>query len=122
MTEKIVQRYSVGLPKDKFVKAGDYVTLSPHHCMTHDNSWPVALKFMSTGASKIHNNRQVVMTLDHDVQNKSEQNLKKYRQIEEFAEKQNVDFYPAGWGIGHQIMYAKIAPRYGTQEAKNRQG
>ncbi|TVY68883.1 Homoaconitase [Lachnellula suecica] len=104
LTEKIVQRYSLGLPKDKFVKAGDYVTLSPHHCMTHDNSWPVALKFMSIGASKIHDPSQIVMTLDHDVQNKSESNLKKYRQIEEFAQKQGVDFYPAGRGIGHQIM------------------
>lgn len=72
--------------------------------MTHDNSWPVALKFMSIGASKIHDNRQVVMTLDHDVQNKSESNLKKYRQIEEFAKTHGVDFYPAGRGIGHQIM------------------
>lgn len=72
--------------------------------MTHDNSWPVALKFMSIGASKIHDPKQVVMTLDHDVQNTSESNLKKYRQIEEFAEKQGVDFYPAGRGIGHQIM------------------
>lgn len=72
--------------------------------MTHDNSWPVALKFMSIGASKIHDPSQIVMTLDHDVQNKSEGNLKKYRQIEEFAKKQGVDFYPAGRGIGHQIM------------------
>ena len=86
------------------VKSGDYVTLSPFHCMTHDNSWPVALKFMSIGASKIHDPKQIVMTLDHDVQNKSETNLKKYRQIEEFAKKQGVDFYPAGRGIGHQIM------------------
>ncbi|KAI6398699.1 mitochondrial Homoaconitase [Pyricularia oryzae] len=104
LTEKIVQRYSVGLAPGKKVKSGDYVTLSPHHCMTHDNSWPVALKFMSIGASKIHDNRQVVMTLDHDVQNKSESNLKKYRQIEEFAKTHGVDFYPAGRGIGHQIM------------------
>lgn len=104
LTEKIVQRYSLGLAKDKAVKSGDYVTLSPHHCMTHDNSWPVALKFMSIGASKIHDNKQVVMTLDHDVQNKSETNLKKYAQIEEFAKQQGVDFYPAGRGIGHQIM------------------
>jgi homoaconitate hydratase len=72
--------------------------------MTHDNSWPVATKFMSIGASKIHDNKQIVMTLDHDVQNKSEGNLKKYRQIEEFAKKHGVDFYPAGRGIGHQIM------------------
>ena len=72
--------------------------------MTHDNSWPVAMKFMSIGASKIHDNEQIVMTLDHDVQNKSEANLKKYRQIEEFAKKHDVVFYPAGRGIGHQIM------------------
>lgn len=98
LTEKIVQRYSRGLAKGKYVKSGDYVTLSPHHCMTHDNSWPVATKFMSMGSSKIHNPRQIVMTLDHDVQNKSEANLKKYRNIEEFAEKQGVDFYPAGRG------------------------
>ncbi|KAI1391260.1 uncharacterized protein F4822DRAFT_179881 [Hypoxylon trugodes] len=104
LTEKIVQRYSLGLAPGKKVKAGDYVTLSPHHCMTHDNSWPVALKFMSIGASKIHDNKQIVMTLDHDVQNKSETNLKKYQQIENFARQHGVDFYPAGRGIGHQIM------------------
>ncbi|KAI4188351.1 MAG: hypothetical protein LQ346_005328 [Caloplaca aetnensis] len=44
------------------------------------------------------------MTLDHDVQNKNETNLKKYQQIEEFAKQQGVAFYPAGRGIGHQIM------------------
>jgi homoaconitate hydratase len=72
--------------------------------MTHDNSWPVALKFMSIGATKLQDPKQIVMTLDHDVQNRSEKNLTKYRQIEEFAKKQGVDFYPAGRGIGHQIM------------------
>ena len=61
LTEKIVQRYSLGLAPGKTVKAGDYVTLSPHHCMTHDNSWPVALKFMSIGATKIHDPKQIVM-------------------------------------------------------------
>lgn len=104
LTEKIVQRYSHGLAKDKVVRSGDFVTISPHRCMTHDNSWPVALKFMSMGASRIYNPRQVVMTLDHDIQNKSETNLKKYRQIEDFARRHGVDFYPAGRGIGHQIM------------------
>ncbi|RMD43511.1 hypothetical protein DV735_g1649, partial [Chaetothyriales sp. CBS 134920] len=104
LTEKIVQKYAVGLPKDKFVKSGDYVTISPHHCMTHDNSWPVALKFMSIGATKVKDPRQIVLTLDHDVQNKTEKNLTKYRQIEEFAKKHGSDFYPAGRGIGHQIM------------------
>lgn len=104
LTEKIVQRYAIGLADGKYVKAGDYVTLQPHKCMTHDNSWPVATKFMSIGATKIHNPDQIVMTLDHDVQNKSESNLRKYRNVEDFAKQQGVDFYPAGRGIGHQIM------------------
>jgi homoaconitate hydratase len=76
LIEKIVQRYSVGLPSGKKVRAGDYVSISPAQCMTHDNSWPVVTKFTSIGATKIYNKRQVVMTLDHDVQNKSESNLK----------------------------------------------
>lgn len=104
LTEIIVQRYAVGLPVGKAVRSGDYVSIKPHHCMTHDNSWPVAQKFFSIGATGIHDNRQVVMTLDHDVQNDSDANLRKYRNIEALATKQGVDFYPAGRGIGHQIM------------------
>jgi homoaconitate hydratase len=45
-----------------------------------------------------------VFTLDHDVQNKSNKNLAKYATIEAFARKHDVDFYPAGRGIGHQIL------------------
>ncbi|PKX97151.1 homoaconitase LysF [Aspergillus novofumigatus IBT 16806] len=104
LTEKIVQAYSLGLAEGQYVKAGDYVMLSPHRCMTHDNSWPTALKFMAIGASKVHNPDQIVMTLDHDVQNKSEKNLKKYESIEKFANQHGIDFYPAGHGVGHQIM------------------
>ena len=85
LTGKILQRYSVGLAPGKKIKAGDYVTLQPAHILAHDNSSPVALKFMSIGFSRIHDNRQAVIALDHDVQNKSEANLKKYRQIAEFA-------------------------------------
>jgi homoaconitate hydratase len=85
LTEKIVQRHAVGIAEGKVLQSGDYVTLQPHKCMTHDNSWPVALKFMSIGATRINDPKQIVMTLDHDVQNKTEKNLKKYNQIEEFA-------------------------------------
>ena len=42
--------------------------------------------------------------MDHDVQNKSDKNLAKYATIEAFARKHDVDFYPAGRGIGHQIL------------------
>ena len=72
--------------------------------MTHDNSWPVALKFMSIGATQVRNPRQIVFTLDHDIQNTGDANLKKYQQIEAFAEKHSIDHFPPGRGIGHQIM------------------
>ncbi|KAM9902010.1 hypothetical protein OXX79_004198 [Metschnikowia pulcherrima] len=104
LTEKIVQKYAVGLNAGKKVFSGDYVTIKPAHCMSHDNSWPVATKFMGLGASKVKDNRQIVCTLDHDVQNKTDKNLEKYRNIENFAKDQGIDFYPAGRGIGHQIM------------------
>ncbi|KAL8896334.1 MAG: hypothetical protein Q9192_003150, partial [Flavoplaca navasiana] len=104
LTEKIVQRYAVSLPNRKLVRSGDYISLSPAYCMTHDNSWPVALKFMSMGATQVRNPRQIVFTLDHDIQNTSDANLKKYQQIEAFAEKHSIDHFPPGRGIGHQIM------------------
>ena len=72
--------------------------------MTHDNTGAVIPKFKSIGATKLFNPRQVVNTLDHNVQDKTEKNLEKYKKIEEFAKSMGVDFYPAGRGIGHQIM------------------
>ncbi|ODV77243.1 homoaconitase [Suhomyces tanzawaensis NRRL Y-17324] len=104
LTEKIVQKYSIGLPHGKEVHSGDYVTIKPAHCMSHDNSWPVATKFMGLGATKVKDRKQIVCTLDHDVQNKSDKNLEKYANIQNFAKEQGIDFYPAGRGIGHQIM------------------
>ncbi|KAK7962848.1 aconitase family (aconitate hydratase) domain-containing protein [Apiospora aurea] len=104
LTEKIIQRHAVGLPEGKVVRSGDYISLSPARIMTHDNTAAVMSKFITIGASKIQDPKQVVFTLDHDVQNKSETNLKKYQKIREFAESQGVINYPAGRGIGHQIM------------------
>ncbi|TFK40226.1 hypothetical protein BDQ12DRAFT_488537 [Crucibulum laeve] len=102
--EKVVQKYAVGLPEGKAVKAGDYVMIRPEHVMTHDNTGPVISKFKSIGATRIHNPKQPVFTLDHDVQNRSDKNLAKYASIEEFARKHGIDFYPAGRGIGHQVL------------------
>jgi homoaconitate hydratase len=104
LVEKIAQRYAVDLEEGTVVRAGDYLSVSPAHVMTHDNSGAVIPKFLSIGASRIHKPRQVVFTLDHNVQDKGEQNLAKYKKIQEFAAKHGIDFYPAGRGIGHQIM------------------
>ncbi len=102
--EKIAQKHAVGLKPGQEVHAGDYLSMRPAYVMTHDNTGAVIPKFRSIGASKIDNPRQVVFTIDHDIQNKSEKNLQKYAGIEVFAREMGVDFYPAGRGIGHQVM------------------
>lgn len=102
--EKIVQNYAVDCDPSSRVRAGDYVSIRPASVMTHDNTGPVISKFQSIGASRIHDPSQVVFALDHDVQNKSAKNLAKYSRIESFAREQGVDFYPAGRGIGHQVL------------------
>jgi homoaconitate hydratase len=102
--EKIVQNFAVNLEENQRVKSGDIVSIRPAHVMTHDNTGAVMIKFESIGATAFANPRQPVFALDHNIQDKSEKNLAKYKKIEEFAKRMGNDFYPAGRGIGHQIM------------------
>jgi homoaconitate hydratase len=103
IVEKIAQKHMAEGP-NRPLRAGDFLSIRPHRCMTHDNTSAVMSKFKGIGAKKVKDPRQMVYALDHDIQNQDESNLKKYRAIEAFAKEQGVDFYPAGSGIGHQIM------------------
>jgi homoaconitate hydratase len=103
MVEKIAQAHLAEGPK-RLLHTGDFISVRPHRVMTHDNTSAVMSKFKGIGAKKINNPQQLVFALDHDIQNKDEANQKKYRSIEAFAKEHGVDFYPAGSGIGHQIM------------------
>ncbi|MBT3216566.1 MAG: homoaconitase [Candidatus Marinimicrobia bacterium] len=104
LVEKIAQKYTVDLPQGIEVHSGDYISIQPEHILTHDNTAPVSEKFKSIGAARIAIPRQPMFALDHNVQDTSSSNMKKYTEIETFAEKMGVDFYPAGRGIGHQVM------------------
>ena len=103
IVEKIAQSHLAEGPK-RPLRTGDFLSIRPHHVMTHDNTSAVMSKFKGIGAKKIFDPKQLVFALDHDIQNKDEANQKKYRAIEAFAKEHGVDFYPAGSGIGHQIM------------------
>jgi homoaconitate hydratase len=103
VTEKIAQAHLAEGP-NRPLRTGDFVSIRPHRVMTHDNTSAVMSKFKGIGAKKIHDPQQLVFALDHDIQNQDEANQKKYRSIEAFAKEHGVDFYPAGSGIGHQIM------------------
>ncbi len=103
IVERIAQTHLAEGPK-RPLRTGDFVSIRPHRVMTHDNTSAVMSKFKGIGAKKIQNPKQLVFALDHDIQNQDEANQKKYRSIEAFAKEHGVDFYPAGSGIGHQIM------------------
>jgi len=102
--EKIAQKFAVDLPEGYEVRSGDFLSIRPAHVLTHDNTGAVMKKFRSIGARKMADPRQPVFALDHNIQDKSEKNRQKYAAIEAFAREMGVDFYPAGRGIGHQIM------------------
>ncbi|RMF11110.1 MAG: homoaconitase [Candidatus Neomarinimicrobiota bacterium] len=104
LVEKIVQRFAVDLPPGQAVHSGAYLMVEPAHILTHDNTGAILKKFSVIGATRVANPRQPVFALDHNVQDTSPENLAKYRKIEDFARSMGVDFYPAGRGIGHQIM------------------
>ena len=103
IAEKIAQAHRVAGPQ-RPLRAGDFVSLRPRHVMTHDNTAAVLQKFRGIGAGSVADPTQPIFALDHDIQNKGEANQAAYREIERFAREQGVCFYPAGCGIGHQLL------------------
>ena len=81
VVEKIAQTHLAEGPK-RPLRTGDFVAIRPHRVMTHDNTSAVMKKFQTIGAKKIHNPKQLVFALDHDIQNKEDSNLHKYQAIE----------------------------------------
>src|SRR5260370_33956596 len=104
LVEKIAARHADGLAPGTIVRAGDFIAIRPRHVMTHDNPGAVIPKFKQIGATTLADPEQPVLAIDHDIQNTSPENLAKYAKIEAFAREHDIDFYPAGTGISHQVM------------------
>ena len=111
LVEKIATLHAVG--DGSPVRSGDFVTVRPLHVMTHDNTGAVIPKFREimklagrtdATAQRVADPKQMVFAIDHDIQNLSSENLGKYAKIASFAAEQGIDHYPAGTGIGHQVM------------------
>ncbi len=111
IVEKIAKSHLMEGPA-RPLRAGDVVSLRPRHVLTHDNTAAVMKKFEAIGASRVADSSQPVFVLDHDIQNDSNENLAKYEAIGAFAADQGIHFYPAGTGIGHQVMmsHGYVAP------------
>ncbi len=108
LVEKIATRYAVGIEPGESATQGSIVTIRPKHVMTHDNTGAVIPKFKSIFPEgvepKVADPHQPVFAIDHDIQNHSPENLGKYAKIHKHADQHEIDFYPAGTGISHQVM------------------
>src|ERR1700691_396769 len=103
IVEKVAQAHMAEGPS-RPLRAGDFLSIRPFHVMTHDNTAAVLKKFHTVGAERVYNPGQVVFTAAHDIKTTDDSNLAKYRNMEAFARRHGIDFYPPGTGIGHQIM------------------
>jgi len=104
VVEKIAGAHRAEGGSSRLLKSGDFLSIRPRHVMTHDNTAPVMSKFRGLSAARIQDASQPVFALDHDIQNRSEENRRKYLEIEAFAKEHGLQFYSAGQGIGHQLM------------------
>jgi homoaconitate hydratase len=109
----IVERHAVGWTGAFPPRAGDVVWLRPDRLMTHDNSSAVRARFDAMGGKRVAAPERLLIALDHDVQNRSADNLTKYAGIERFAEEQGIEFHAAGSGVGHQILVERGYARPG---------
>src|SRR2546430_15162894 len=91
IVEKIAQSHLSEGPK-RPLRTGDFVSIRPHHVMTHDNTSAVIKKIQGIGAKKIHEPKQHVFAPDHDIQNKEEYNQAKYPAIDALINKYGGDF------------------------------
>ncbi len=109
LVEKLATHAAVGLGPGEAAWSGRIVRIRPKHVMTHDNTAAVIPKFLGlfegTGRTpRVHDQRQPVFAIDHDIQNVTPENLGKYARIERFAAEHGIDHYPPGTGISHQVM------------------
>lgn len=97
--EKIISSYC-----NKPCYVGDVAIIKPAYVMSHDNTSAIIKKFKAKSTQKIFDSNQIKFVMDHDIQNKSVENLQKYKSIKDFAREHNIQYFPPETGIGHQVM------------------
>lgn len=100
--EKVLGKWS-----KKTVKAGDYVEVEPHFCMSDDNVADVINVFGSIRAPQIAYKDRIVIIFDHAVPAPTEILAGKQAKVRRFVEEQGIpNFYDLNsrGGICHQVL------------------
>src|SRR3989442_14818271 len=103
IVEKIAQTHLAEGPK-RPLRTGDFVSIRPHHVMTHDNTSAVVGKLKGVGGKKSYNPKQPGFALPPDILNKKDSNTSQNRGIAEVAKKHRAGFSSAGLGGSCQTL------------------
>lgn len=91
------------------VSAGEIVTITPDHLLTHDNTAPITAKIKDELAEYgVADPDMPVIVLDHVVPAADEKTATNHQKIREFVQRHDIThFYDAGTGICHQVVVEK---------------
>lgn len=98
---------------EKILKAdtGAIVFRKPDIVLTHDNTASIKKTFEKMGGSKIADNTQPLIVLDHNAPPTNSALATQYQNIRDFVKEQRIEnFYDVGSGICHQIMSYHAKP------------
>ena len=88
------------------VEAGQIVTVSPDHILTHDNTAAIIDTFRKMGVAKVFNPAALAIFLDHVVPAADQVHATNHRKIRAFVKEQGIpNFFECGEGVCHTVLY-----------------
>jgi homoaconitate hydratase family protein len=95
----------LGRKAGKEVRAGEVVTVSPDHILSHDNASAIIQEFKKLGIKNVRAPEKIVIVLDHIVPASEEKYAQNHKIIREFVAEQKIaNFYDINQGICHQVF------------------
>jgi len=95
----------LGRKAGKAVQAGEVVTVSPDHVLSHDNTAAIVKEFQKLGVDRVKAPDKLVVILDHVVPAAAEKYALNHKNIREFIAAQGVkNFFDVSHGICHQVL------------------
>lgn len=92
-------------------RAGAIVFARPDIILTHDNTSSIYQTFLKMGGTKVADNDQLLIVLDHNAPPADPKLATQYQDIRNIVSQQGITkFYDAGKGICHQIMSNHAKP------------
>ncbi len=95
------------------VAVGEIVEVTPDRFLSHDNTAAILRIFRDMGATRVHDPRRLVITLDHASPAPTVRHAQNHAEVRSFVREQGIHhFFDVGEGICHQLIaeHALVLP------------